>query len=100
MDQELVEFIGKLLNSAPSVEQRFVSSTHRMYYGHQPLCAPGDFVLRLRDVAVEPISLSLTSNVQSSLLSNEMLRTALEMVPTVDNAQIKLARKQFVQCGL
>ena len=51
-------------------------------------------------MAVEPISLSLTSNVQSSLLSNETLRGALEMVPTVDNAQIKLAGKQFVQCGL
>lgn len=100
LDQELVEFIGKLLDSAPHVEQRFVSSTRRMHYGHQPLCTPGNFVLRLRDVAVEPISLSLTSTVQSSLLSNDLLRTALEMVPTVDNAQIHLARKQFVQCGL
>lgn len=100
LDQELVEFVGKLLDSAPRVEQRFVLGVRRMHYGHQPLCAPGDFVLRLRDVTIEPIALSLTSTVQSSLLSNEALRTALEVVPTVDNAQIKLARKQFVQCGL
>ena len=100
LDQELTEFIGKLIDNAPRVEKRFISNPRRMHYGHQPLCAPRDFVLRLRDVTVEPISLSLTSTVQSSLLSNELLRMALEMVPTVDNAQIKFARKEFVQCGL
>lgn len=34
LDQELAEFIGKLLSSTPSVEQRFVSNAQRMHYGH------------------------------------------------------------------